>query len=139
MTDLELLVAERACERLMIDYCQCVDTRDFARLVSLFTRDGVLKRPDGEFKGQAAIEAFFDKLTTDPLNHVCSNMLIHIDGPKSGKATSYVTVFRSYGKNADGLPKLEAPYVIAKYIDRFIVEDGEWKIAFRDTIFAAKI
>lgn len=139
MTDLERLVAERACERLMIEYCECVDTRDFTRLVSLFSSDGVLKRPDGEWKGRAAIGAFFDKLTTDPLIHACSNMLVDIDGPQSGKASSYVTVFRSYGQNADGLPKLEAPYVVAKYVDRFTVEDGAWKIAFRDTIFAAKI
>ncbi|CAH1664718.1 MULTISPECIES: nuclear transport factor 2 family protein [unclassified Chelatococcus] len=139
MTDLALLMAERACERLMIEYCECVDTRDFKKLISLFSRDGVLRRPDGEFKGQAAIAAFFDKLTTDPLIHVCSNMLINIDGPQSGEATSYVTVFRSYGKNADGLPKLEDPYVVAKYVDQFKVEDGQWKIAYRDTIFAAKI
>lgn len=139
MTDLDLLTAERACERLMIEYCECVDTRNFQKLVTLFSRDGVLRRPDGEFNGQAAIAAFFDKLTTDPLVHVCSNMLIDLDGPQSGKATSYVTVFRSYGKNADGLPKLEAPYVVAKYLDRFTVEDGQWKIAVRDTIFVAKV
>ncbi|CAH1660505.1 nuclear transport factor 2 family protein [Chelatococcus asaccharovorans] len=139
MQGLDLLVAERACERLMIEYCACVDMRDFDKLVGLFTQDGVLKRPDGEFAGHAAIAAFFAKLTTDPLVHVCSNMLIHIDSPHAGRAMSYVTVFRSYGENADGLPKLEAPYVVAKYVDRFAVEDGAWKIAFRDTIFAAKI
>ena len=140
MTDLTTLLAERACERLMLEYCECVDTRNFERLVQLFSKDGVLKRPvEGEIKGRAAIKAFFDKLTTDPLIHVCSNNLISVTGLKTAEATSYVTVFRSYSRNAEGLPKLEAPYVVAKYVDRFVVEEGEWKIGFRDTIFSAKV
>lgn len=139
MTDLNTLLAERACERLMLEYCECVDTRQFDRLVSLFAKEGVLNRSDtGEMKGRDVIGAFFDKLTTDPLIHAASNNLITVTGPETAEATSYVTVYRSYRENATGLPKLEAPYVVAKYVDKFIVEDGEWKIAYRDTIFAAK-
>ena len=139
MTDLAMLLAERACTRLMLEYCECVDIRQFERLVSLFASDGVLNRPDtGEIKGRAAIKAFFDKLTTDPLIHVASNLLVAVTGPETAEATSYVTVYRSYRQNAAGLPKLEAPYAVAKYVDRFVVEGGEWKIGFRDTLFAAK-
>ena len=139
MTDLTALLAERACKRLMLEYCEYVDTRQFERLVALFARDGVLNRSDtGEIRGHAAIKAFFDKLTTDPLIHAASNLLVTVTGPETAEATSYVTVYRSYRENATGLPKLEAPYVVAKYVDNFVVEDGEWKIGFRDTIFAAK-
>ena len=139
MSDLNTLLAERACERLTLDYCECVDTRQFDRLVALFAKDGVLNRTDtGEIKGRDAIKAFFDKLTTDPLVHAASNLLVTVTGPETAEATSYVTVYRSYRQNATGQPKLEAPYVIAKYVDKFIVEDGAWTIAFRDTIFAAK-
>ena len=139
MTDLDVLLAERACQRLMLEYCECVDTRQFDRLVTLFARDGVLHRPDtGGIKGHAAIKAFFDKLTTDPLIHAATNLLVTVNGPETAEATSYVTVYRSYRENATGLPKLEAPYVVAKYVDKFVVEDGEWKIGYRDTIFAAK-
>ena len=139
MTDLNILLAERACQRLMLDYCECVDTRQFERLVSLFTQDGVLSRSDtGEIKGRGAIAAFFDKLTTDPLIHAATNLLVTVTGPETAEGVSYVTVYRSYRENATGLPKLEAPYVVAKYVDKFVVEDGEWKIGYRDTIFAAK-
>ena len=139
MTDLTTLLAEHACKRLMLEYCECVDTRQFERLVALFARDGVLNRSDtGEIRGHAEIKAFFDKLTTDPLIHAASNLLVTVTGPETAEASSYVTVYRSYRENATGLPKLEAPYVVAKYVDKFVVEDGEWKIGFRDTIFAAK-
>ncbi|HKX78087.1 MAG TPA: nuclear transport factor 2 family protein [Novosphingobium sp.] len=139
MSDLNTLLAERACERLMLDYCECVDTRQFERLVALFAKEGILNRSDtGEMKGRAVIGEFFDKLTTDPLIHVASNSLITVTGPETAEATSYVTVYRSYRENAAGLPKLEAPYVVARYVDKFVVEDGEWKIGYRDTIFAAK-
>src|SRR5690606_37412937 len=101
MANLERIIAERACERLIVEYCECVDTRNFEKLVSLFSIGGVLKRPDGEWKGRGEIRAFFDKLTLDPLIHASSNILVVIDGLQSGKATSYVTVSRSYSKNAD--------------------------------------
>lgn len=139
MSDLTSLLAESACKRLMLEYCECVDTRQFERLVDLFAADGVLNRTDtGEIRGRAAIKAFFDVLTTDPLIHAASNLLVTVTGPESAEASSYVTVYRSYRQNATGLPKLEVPYVVAKYVDKFVVENGEWKIGYRDTIFAAK-
>lgn len=139
MSDLPTLLAEAACKRLMLEYCECVDTRQFERLVSLFAKDGVLNRTDtGEIRGHDAIKKFFDVLTTDPLIHAASNLLVTVTGPASAEATSYVTVYRSYRENAAGLPKLEVPYVVAKYVDRFVLEEGAWKIAYRDTIFAAK-
>ena len=139
VTDLNVLLAERACQRLMLEYCECVDTRKFERLVGLFATDGVLNRSDtGEIRGRAAINAFFDQLTTDPLIHAATNLLVTVTGAESAEGVSYVTVYRSYRKNATGQPKLEAPYVVAKYVDKFVVENGEWKIGYRDTIFAAK-
>ena len=139
MTDLDVLLAERACQRLMLEYCECVDTRQFDRLVELFAADGVLNRTDtGEIRGRPNIKAFFDVLTTDPLIHAATNLLVTVTGAESAEGVSYVTVYRSYRNNAAGLPKLEVPYVVAKYVDKFIIEDGEWKIGFRDTIFAAK-
>ena len=139
MSDMNVILAERACTRLMLEYCECVDTRQFERLVSLFAKDGVLNRTDtGEIRGHAAIKAFFDVLTTDPLIHAATNLLVTMTGPDTAEGTSYVTVYRSYRQNATGLPKLEVPYVVAKYVDKFVVENGEWKIGYRDTIFAAK-
>ena len=139
MSDLNILLAERACQRLMLEYCECVDTRQFDRLIHLFATDGILNRTDtGEIKGRDKIKAFFDVLTTDPLIHAATNLLVTVTGPDTAEGVSYVTVYRSYRQNAAGLPKLEVPYVVAKYVDKFVVEDGEWKIGFRDTIFAAK-
>lgn len=139
MTDLNTLLIERACQRLMVEYCECTDTRQFERLVMLFAKNGVLKRSDtGELKGRASIKAFFDGLPMDTFIHTSSNLLVTVTGPETAKATSYVTVCRSYRKNAMGLPKLDAPYVVAKYLDSFVLEEGEWKIGYRDTVFVAR-
>jgi hypothetical protein len=139
MSDLNTLLAERACQRLMIEYCECVDTRRFERLVMLFARDGVLNRSDtGELRGRPAIKAFFDALPSGLFIHAGSNQLVTVTGPETAEGTSYVTVWRSVGKNASGLPKLDPPYLVAKYVDRFVVEDGEWRLAYRNTIFIAR-
>ena len=139
MSDLNTLLAERACQRLMIEYCECVDSRQFDRLVMLFAKDGVLNRSDtGEIRGRAAIRAFFDALPSGPYIHAGSNQLVTVTGLQTAEGTSYVTVCRSVGRNASGLPKLDPPYLVARYVDRFVVEDGEWKFDYRDTIFVAR-
>ncbi len=140
MTNLNTLLAERACERLILEYCDYTDTRQFDRLVQLFATSGVLNRSDtGELRGRAAIKAFFDALPLEQFVHASSNALVSVTGPDSATATSYVTVCRSHGqKNAAGLPKLNPPYLVARYVDRFVVEDGAWKFAYRDTLFVAR-
>jgi hypothetical protein len=41
MDDLERLLAERACERLIVEYCRLVDFGEAARIADLFTEGGV--------------------------------------------------------------------------------------------------
>ena len=57
-----LINSEQACRRLMIEFCEYVDARDIKKLVSLFSYEGVLKRPDGLYRGQEAIQGLFDKI-----------------------------------------------------------------------------
>lgn len=136
MTDLNTLLAERDIARLVVQYCDFVDTRQYERVLTLFTKDGVLNRPDiGPSKGHAGIKAFFDTVTTDPLVHSSSNPIVHVTGADTAEGSSYVTVYRSYRKNHAGVPKIEAPYLIVKYEDKYIRENGQWLISFRDTLF----
>lgn len=139
MTDIEELAVEHACTRLMIDYCRHVDDRAFDRLCALFSRDGVLKRPrEGEIKGRDAIGAFFGQLPPGPFIHACSNPVVDVTGQASAEGCCYVTICHLPERHADGVPKLAPAYLVVKYLDRFVLEDGAWKISFRDTLFVAR-
>lgn len=136
MTDLNTLLAERDIARLVVQYCEFVDTRQYDRVVSLFAKDGILNRPDvGASKGHSGIKAFFETVTTDPLVHSASNIIVQVTGANTAEGSSYVTAFRSYRKNHAGIPKIEAPYLIVKYNDKYVCENGRWLISFRDTLF----
>lgn len=57
MDDLERLMIERACERLMIEYCHFVDHGEASRIAGQFTEDGVWTSPETTMSGRAELEA----------------------------------------------------------------------------------
>lgn len=139
MDDLKRLTIEAACKRVAVDYCMCVDQRRFDELIELFAKDGVMTRPDtGDITGRAAIRTFFDALTTDPLVHASGNQLVDVISETEATGASYVTVFRNPEIAENGTPKLNAPYAVARYEDRYVLEDGKWRFAYRATVFLAR-
>lgn len=133
MTELESLLAEQACARLIVDYCNRVDAGDYRAVVALFSKTGVLKRPmEGAMVGHAAILAFLEALPDIRRRHVSSNLVVTLTGVCTATALSYLTAYDS--PQSDGLAVLEAPYLIAEYHDRFLREDGTWRFAERETV-----
>lgn len=136
MPKLERLAIEHSCIRLMAVYCNAVDDWDLDAVVALFARDGVLIRPDvGTLRGRDAIRQFFQALPTIPRRHVMSNAVVSVVDGKRASGRSYMTAYSAPKTNSKGIARLTAPYLIAEYHDLFILEDGEWRFASRDTIF----
>ena len=60
MTEIEQLLIERACERLIVDSATHNDQRDWPALAALYAEDGVVVRPNGQrLEGTAVIEAAY--------------------------------------------------------------------------------
>ena len=81
MDDIEIMIIERACLRLVTEYCHLVDHGDAARIAELFTDDGVFVGAEG----RAALRDFFRARQDNAARmsrHVCDNTLIDVvDGP----------------------------------------------------------
>ncbi len=86
MTEIEQLLIERACERLIVDSATHNDQRDWPALAALYAEDGVVVRPNGQrLEGRAAIEAAYAAGPGDRVTrHVCANLRVHVDGPDVG-------------------------------------------------------
>lgn len=135
--DMSVLMAERACHRLLVEYCLRVDARDFQGVADLFTDDAQMIWPDAEYRGRAAILGFFQAIPEEWQFHLNANARVEVTGSASATAVSCALVFRNGERNARGHPKLRAPYVVAEYRDQLVSVAGVWRIASRDTRFRA--
>jgi uncharacterized protein (TIGR02246 family) len=125
---------ESAIRRVLIEYGAFLDAKDYHAYAGLFAAQGVWQGGFGTFTGPAAIEAMLVKNLGAPETgfvnkanfHLLSNPIIEIDGDRAHVTSKYLFWTRS----ADDRP---APLLAGRYVDDFVREKGQWKIARRTT------
>ncbi|WP_392667744.1 nuclear transport factor 2 family protein [Streptomyces sp. LN785] len=135
---LDLLLAERACERLVIDFVRRLDLGEPGTVAELFTADGVWTWPAGErrVEGREALRDYFGGRPSDRLSRrMCTNILVTVDSATTASSTTYFATYRVDGRG-DSLPSPRLPANIGHYEDTFRKVDGVWQLASR-TLFLA--
>lgn len=139
MDDLERLLAERACERLIVDYCRFVDFGEASRIADLFTEDGTWEGPEALMAGRDEIRAGFlrrEGVTRRVSRHVCTNVAIDVVADDEAVGLCYLVNFRhdrQEGATGDGAGVVPAdvPKFVGEYHDRFRRTAEGWRLAQR--------
>lgn len=120
----EGLIAERVCERLILDYAALVDAADWAAVAALYTATGRMSRPtapDQFIEGRAAILAAFLARPPRVTRHICANIRVTVISPVQASATSQILLFTA----------ADTPPLVGSYADRMIDEGEGWRFAER--------
>jgi uncharacterized protein (TIGR02246 family) len=136
-SDLELLQIERACERLVTDYCHFVDHGEAARIADLFTEDGVWRAPGVEMKGRDEIRSGFQVRQDNAARmsrHVCNNFSLDVTGDDRAEGVVYLTLYRHDGDPSRKTSPLPGPTMVGEYRDQFARTADGWRIASRRSI-----
>ncbi|WP_369258457.1 nuclear transport factor 2 family protein [Streptomyces sp. R35] len=136
MDDLEQLLAERACERLVLDFVRRLDLGEPGTVAELFTEDGTWEWPEGEraVKGREALRDYFGGRPADRLSRrVMTNILVTVDSPTTATATSYFTTYRVDG-HTGGMVPAGPPVQVGHYEDTFRKAGDAWLLTSR-TLF----
>lgn len=136
MDPMERLLAERSCERLILDFAHRLDLGDPSSVAKLFTEDGVWQWPEGErlIKGRDALRTYFGSRPADRLSRrMMSNVLVTVTSPDTAGAVSYFTTYRVDGYTGGTIPA-GPPVQVGHYEDTFRRADGVWLLAAR-TLF----
>lgn len=138
ITDLDRLMIERACEKLVQLYAFYADHHRHTEMANLFTGDGVLGRGDGPVRGREQILAALNQRRPDAIvRHVMSNVIVDVRQPDQASATSVMTLYRVFGSNEPG-QRLEPAEMIADYHDEFRLTDDGWRIHARQAIIVLR-
>ncbi|MFI6372202.1 nuclear transport factor 2 family protein [Streptomyces sp. NPDC050546] len=133
MDPIERLLAERACERLILGFVHRLDLGDPSSVAELFTEDGVWQWPqDGRLvRGRDALRTYFGSRPADRLSRrMMSNVLVTVESPDTARAISYFTTYRVDGYDGGTVPA-GPPVQVGHYEDEFRRTDGPWLLASR--------
>ncbi|MFJ9705845.1 nuclear transport factor 2 family protein [Streptomyces sp. NPDC101234] len=138
MDPLEQLLAERACERLVIDFVHRLDLGRPSSVAELFTADGWWEWPppgDGRrAAGREALAAYFGSRPAGRLSRrIMSNILVTVTGPDTATATSYFQTYRVDGYEGGTVPA-GPPVQIGQYEDTFRRLGGRWLLSSRSLV-----
>ena len=135
MNDLERMLAERACERLIYEYSRRIDFGEGAAIADLFTADAVW-RGDIELRGQDRIRAWFTEraqLTRRVSRHLCTNVVIDVTSADEASGACYLVNYRHDRDEHDAT--LPVPAAAPKYVgelhDRFRRTPDGWRFCAR--------
>lgn len=131
---LQKLEAEAEIRRVMVEYANALDARDFGAYAALFTEQGEWTGGLGSQKGRAAIEQMLvDNIgRAEPgfINasnfHMLTNPHVVVDGDTAQATSMFLVWVRS--KDENPLPK---PVMAGRYVDEFVRTAEGWKIARR--------
>ena len=133
MDSLQWLLAERACERLLVDFVHRLDLGEPASVAELFTEDGSWEWPEGGrlVEGRAALRAYFGARPADRLSRrLMSNILVTVTGPDTATAVSYFSTHRVDGYTG-GMVPAGPPVQVGHYSDTFRQVEGAWLLRTR--------
>ncbi|MET7451487.1 nuclear transport factor 2 family protein [Streptomyces sp. NPDC005574] len=136
---LERFLAERACERLILELVRRLDLGEPSAVADLFTPDGVWEWPCDKRRivGRQALRAYFGSRPVDRLSRrMCTNVLVTLDSPDTAAATTYFATYRVDGHTEGTLVAPPLPANVGHYADTFRRIDGTWLLATR-TLFLA--
>jgi ketosteroid isomerase-like protein len=133
--DLQRLVDERACERLIAVYCHLVDFGDAPAIADLFTADGRWRSADVDMDGQDAIRAGFTRrqaVTRRQSRHLCTNVVIDVNGDEA-ISLCYLVNYRhdSQTGTAESPAPAGLPKYVGEYRDTFVRTPDGWRFADR--------
>ncbi len=130
---MDALLAERAIERQLFNYCRGLDRMDRALSRSVWHIDGTAHYHD-MFEGSA--DGFIDWVwqahaAMECHSHQLSNPLISVDGDKA-RSETYVTVALWTVPDDDG--QQQEIVGRGRYLDRWSCRDGVWAIDHREHV-----
>ncbi|MGQ4729078.1 MULTISPECIES: nuclear transport factor 2 family protein [Streptomyces] len=128
------LIAERACERLIVEFVRTLDLGEPGDVAELFTPDGVWEWAEGDrrIEGRDALRAYFAGRPADRLSRrLCTNILVTLTSASTATASTYFTTYRVDGHTGGMLPP-RLPVQVGRYEDTFREVDGRWLLTARE-------
>ncbi len=134
MDDLQRLIIEHACERLVNLYAVRIDAYDYDGFMELWTESGVWNMLGNAMTGLPAIRAGLEAREDHLIcRHFVTNTVIDVIDVNRAKGFCYTLAFRARHARGNAPAQMETPQFIVEYRDAFVRDPARgWLFARRD-------
>ncbi|MFD5813440.1 nuclear transport factor 2 family protein [Streptomyces sp. NPDC127038] len=135
---MDRLLAERACERIVVQFVHTLDLGDPGDVADLFTYAGFWEWAEGDrrIEGRDALRSYFAGRPAGRLSRrICTNILVTVTSESTATATTYFTTYRVDGHTGGFVPP-RAPTQVGHYEDTFRKVEGQWLLDSRSLYLA---
>jgi ketosteroid isomerase-like protein len=136
MSELDRMLVERACERLIVEYSRLVDFGEAAAVADLFTEDARWEGTDLLLEGREQIREWFERrqeVTRRVSRHVCANIAVEVVSASEATGLCYLINYRH--DRREGEESLPVPAEVPKWVgelhDGFRLTDDGWRFSSR--------
>jgi 3-phenylpropionate/cinnamic acid dioxygenase small subunit len=134
LSDADITGIRQACADVSIQYALYLDARDFEKLPSVFTEDGVWEVLGNRIQGSAAIRNYWQsrvarRAPTDATYHQIGNQHIDVIDRDHAVGVAWFTVYLF--ATQPGANKTLAPRVITKSSDEYRRTASGWRLQRR--------
>ena len=136
MDDIQRMLIERECERLINQYCLFVDFGEASRIAELLTEDGQWINESIKMEGRGGIQKWFSKregVTRRTSRHLCTNVLITVEDEDRATGICYLINYRHDSRTGEAeVPApSDAPKFVGEYRDTFVRTPEGWRFQTR--------
>ncbi|HTT02999.1 MAG TPA: nuclear transport factor 2 family protein [Steroidobacteraceae bacterium] len=136
LSTVERIEIERACERIVYAYSRALDLGDMSAAADCFAEHGSLTRPMAPEQVISGRESIRASLLTRPKSlltkHLATNVMIDVESREAARGISYLTMIATTPAEAAKPPfTSQGPIYFGEFKDRFVRENGVWKILER--------
>jgi hypothetical protein len=134
MDDLSRLLAERACEQLVMTYAKLIDFDKAEQVADLFIPNGVWESDKSQKVGGDGIRKDFgirQRKIPRVSRHVCTNISITVISDEEAIGLTYFTLYRDKVSSKSKFARSSAPTMVGEYHDRFVLTEAGWRFASR--------
>ena len=132
MTEDERDRIERACLKIVVDCAHAADNFRHDEFVSLFTKDGALILPRGEYRGHKAIaEMLAGRDRKQMTCHVVTNTKITVLDGTNASGVVYLTLYKGNPAAGEAVVYDTVPEAVGCYEDRYVKTAEGWRFAER--------
>lgn len=139
MTEIEAMLIEHQCARLVASLANALDSHDIDTILSHWADDGSWQSPSGVARGKDAICALFAAVPKTLGRHLMSNVVIAVHDTEHASGTARLTYYKGLDAQGQAPAGMAGALLIADHEDRFIRTAAGWRFHYRDTRYVLRL
>jgi len=139
LTEIERMVIEHACSRLLVGFTNALDEHDPDQLLAMWEENCVWESPFGRAVGKPAVRQLLSSVAPILERHLISNIIVSATDRNHATGSARLTYYRASSEVEGEVAQMQGATLLADHFDRYVRTAQGWRFAQRKTVFVLRL